>query len=64
MSETLSQPATLPDPLALVQQLDRDAIRARLDALDRERSALLVLLRAAQRMQRDVRTDQPEEGRP
>jgi hypothetical protein len=35
------------DAAALVAQLDPDAIRQRLDALDRERSALLVLLRAA-----------------
>jgi hypothetical protein len=35
-----------------VQQLDADAIRDRLDALDAERSALLVLLRAAQRIER------------
>jgi hypothetical protein len=44
---------SLPDnPVALIQQLDADAIRERLDALDRERDALRVLLRAAQRAKR------------
>jgi hypothetical protein len=37
------------DPAELVRQLDPDAIRRRLDQLDREREALLVLLRAALR---------------
>jgi hypothetical protein len=41
------------DPAALVRQLDADTIRNRLDDLDRERKALLVLLRAAQRARRD-----------
>lgn len=40
------------DPLALVRQLDAEAIRNRIDDLDRERQALLVLLRAAQRAER------------
>jgi len=35
------------DPVAILRQLDADAIRARLDAMERERRALLVLLRAA-----------------
>jgi hypothetical protein len=48
-----TQPLPTTDPVELVRQLDPDAIRERLGALDRERSALLVLLRAAQRMQRD-----------
>jgi hypothetical protein len=38
------------DPAALVRQLDADALRARIVALDEEREALLVLLRAAQRI--------------
>jgi hypothetical protein len=37
------------DAAALIRQLDIDAIRRRLDALDRERKALIVLLRAALR---------------
>ena len=37
------------DPAELVRQLDPIAIRHRLDAIDRERQALLVLLRAALR---------------
>ena len=40
------------DPIAIVQQLDPEAIRKRIDALDGEREALLVLLRAAQRIRR------------
>jgi hypothetical protein len=48
--------ASLPtaDPIVLVRQLDPDVIRERLEALDRERDALLVLLRAALRMRRDA----------
>jgi hypothetical protein len=41
------------DPVSLVRQLDPVAIRQRLDDLDRERAALLVLLRAAQRAHPD-----------
>lgn len=37
----------LPDPIALIRQLDPDVISARLEAMERERRALLVLLRAA-----------------
>jgi hypothetical protein len=40
------------DPVALLRELDADMIRARLDGLARERAALLVLLRAAQRAER------------
>jgi hypothetical protein len=46
MDATQSPPI---DPAALLSQLDADAIRRRLDALARERKALLVLLRAALR---------------
>lgn len=52
-----------PDPIAIVQQLDAAALRERIDALDRERKALLVLLRAAQRMERGrVTPPQSQEG--
>jgi hypothetical protein len=51
MDATHTPPTT--DPVALLQQLDADAIRRRLADLERERSALLVLLRAARRMQHD-----------
>jgi len=53
------------DPVTLVRQLDADAIRERLDALDRERDALRVLLRVAQRARREsVTTNTGQEGRP
>jgi hypothetical protein len=45
--------ATSPDPTALVDALDAEAIRARLTDLDREARALRVLLRAARARQRD-----------
>lgn len=51
----------LTDPVALVRQLDAGAIRKRLDDLDRERGALLVLLRAALRAGRDDH-QKPEGG--
>jgi len=44
---------TLTDPVELVRRLDAGVIRSRLDDLDRERAALLVLLRAARRARRD-----------
>ena len=40
------------DPVELVQRLDAEAIRERLEQLDREREALRVLLRAALRAAR------------
>jgi hypothetical protein len=43
-----------PDPLELVRRLDAEAIRSRLEDLDRERDALKVLLRAALRADRNV----------
>jgi hypothetical protein len=49
------------DPVALVRDLDAAAIRQRLNDLDRERSALLVLLRAAQRAQPSTSGRQPAE---
>jgi hypothetical protein len=52
---------TLPDdPVTLVRRLDPAAIRRRLDDLEGERGALLVLLRAALRVRRDAPA---EEGR-
>jgi hypothetical protein len=52
---------TIPtDPVQLVRQLDAEAIRNRLEDLDREREALLVLLRAAQRAQRSDRKSSAE----
>ncbi len=39
------------DPTQLVRELNADTIRERVDAIDRERAALLVLLRAARRSQ-------------
>jgi hypothetical protein len=38
------------DPVKLLRHLDESAIRERLDNLDRERQALLVLLRAVCRV--------------
>jgi hypothetical protein len=51
----------LTDPIALVQQLDADAIRGQIETLDRQRQALLVLLRAALRTRPEPRT---KEGSP
>jgi hypothetical protein len=49
---------TLPDdPVQLVRRLDAETIRNRIDDLDREREALMVLLRAAQRAQRPDRRE-------
>jgi hypothetical protein len=53
----------LANPVALVRQLDAETIRNRLDDLDRERAALLVLLRAAQRARRDEPTPRRKGGR-
>lgn len=50
MDATHSPPT---DPAELVRQLDPDTIRERIDALDRERAALMVLLRAAIRARPD-----------
>jgi hypothetical protein len=44
-----TQTPTQTDPVEIVRSLDPDAIRDRLDELDRERQALRVLLRAAMR---------------
>jgi len=40
------------DATSLVKQLDKDAIRSRLDEIESERKALIVLLRAAQAKER------------
>jgi hypothetical protein len=51
----------LTDPIALVQHLDAESIRDRIETLDRQRQALLVLLRAALRIRPEPRT---KEGQP
>jgi hypothetical protein len=43
----MDTPTLISDPVALVRQLDPDVIRERLAAMDRERRALLSLLRVA-----------------
>jgi len=43
-------PPQLIDPVELVRQLDPVTLSTRLDQIDRERQALLVLLRAARRV--------------
>lgn len=49
----MDAPATSPpDPVAIIRQIDAAVIRERLDAMERERQALLVLLRAANRARR------------
>ncbi len=40
------------DPIEIVRQLDLDTIENRLDEMERERAALLVLLRAARARRR------------
>ncbi len=50
------------DPLKLVRQLDAEVIRLRIADLDRERDALLVLLRAAQRATRDKTAKEVRDG--
>lgn len=55
----------LTDPAAIVRSLDPDAIRNQLDANDRERQALLILLRvamAARRKQRRAVGHEQEAG--
>jgi hypothetical protein len=53
----------LADPVKLVNRLDADLIRDRLQALSREREALLVLLRSAQCAQRNREKGRKEGGR-
>jgi hypothetical protein len=48
------------DAKALVDSLDADDIRSRLEALDREREALGVLLRAATRRERVGKRPKPD----
>jgi hypothetical protein len=50
----------MPDPAAIIDQLDPAAIRTRLDDLKRQRSAWLVLLRAALARRRSERHRRPE----
>ena len=47
------------DPLKLIRQLNVETIRSRLEALDRERAALMVLLRAARRAQQGCNQTHP-----
>jgi hypothetical protein len=54
--DTITPP---PDPVELVRQLDPVVIHERILALDAERQALLVLLRAAQRGPRSRRPARP-----
>jgi hypothetical protein len=50
----MDAPTTIPaDPVAILRQLDPDQIRERLATMERERQALLVLLRAASRNKPD-----------
>jgi hypothetical protein len=52
------------DPATLIEQLDAEAIRARLAEMDRQSRALRVLLRSAVARQRAAsRRGQREEGR-
>jgi hypothetical protein len=51
----METPQTPTDPLIVVRSLDAEVIRKRLDDLAAERQALLVLLRAALRMERNDR---------
>ncbi|MBP3957791.1 hypothetical protein J8F10_21270 [Gemmata sp. G18] len=44
------------DPVTLIRDLDADTIRDRLEAIEHERRALLVLLRAALRAKRCMPT--------
>jgi hypothetical protein len=46
-------PSQQTDPVGLIRSLDPSAIRQRIDDLDRERRALLTLLRAAIASQRE-----------
>ena len=43
----MDAPATTPDPVAIIQSLNADSLRERIARLDKERQALMVLLRAA-----------------
>ena len=56
--------APAPDPVALVDSLDADTIRAQMAALDERRRALSVLLRAALVRERAAHRRTPKEGGP
>lgn len=63
MSEPNEQAGAPTDPIAILASLDADAIEAKLTEMDRDREALLVLLRAARRQQK--RSKKPTtEGKP
>jgi hypothetical protein len=55
---------TIPDPVALVDQLEPDALRAQLAELDRQSRALRVLLRAAIARERRAQAAADQEGEP
>lgn len=55
----MSKDTTTSTPTAIVNSLNPDEIRERLDELDREASALRVLLRAAIARQRPSRQQEP-----
>jgi hypothetical protein len=52
------------DPTALLAQLDADELRRRLDQLEGERAAVLLLLRAARAKERAERRRQTQQGVP
>jgi hypothetical protein len=52
------------DPIAIIDDLDPDTIRQRLDQLARQREALCVLLRAAVRRGRALDGRRPTRSRP
>jgi hypothetical protein len=47
------------DPIALIEQLDAPALRNRILELDRQRQALIILLRAASARGRSERSSVP-----
>jgi hypothetical protein len=53
--DTLPSADLPPNPVALIRSIDPDRIRDRLDEMEAEREALLVLLRAAQAARRPSR---------
>ena len=51
------------DPIALIESLDPDHIRAELDKMYRREAALRVLLRAAEQRQRQIERAKRKEAR-
>jgi hypothetical protein len=60
----MTRDKTLTDPVALLKSLDADQIRTRIEQLDCERKALLVLLRSAVRKQPIWTKSAPKKGTP